>query len=277
MAAATCKKWATSEAHQILVTANAAARFKSLLRHKREAEAREDARCVHMEQQQAEALGNARRVAAEKAARRARMARGTGKSLSRLWKKARLVLVPASFMVECRERHTKKALKHLDPETMVQVAEVVAALEAGAAGPRGGAELLALAQDLAGRELHPGIWEAAAVDEAVAASGFGLAVSAGFAGAGGGGGGRAKPAGVSWDTCPRTTPQQPLYNLPRQLSNWPKPLVHLVKLQIHHVWPRPWVKLPPNAPWQAVRRGRRGRRRRPRPSTSSCSSTGRPG
>ena len=39
------------------------------------------------------------------------MARGSGKSLSKQWKKARLVLVPASFMVECRERQTKKALQ----------------------------------------------------------------------------------------------------------------------------------------------------------------------
>ena len=46
------------------------------------------------------------------------------------------------------------------------------------------------------QELHPGIWEATAVDEAVAASGFGLAVSAGFAAdASGGGGGAGKGGG----------------------------------------------------------------------------------
>eukprot|EP01052_Picozoa_sp_SAG31_P000723 SAG31_NODE_21_length_34109_cov_60.598824_7_plen_154_part_00 len=120
---ASARKWGCSEAHNALVVAHAAARFKKMLSHHREAQLREEVWTRHMQQQEDEARANARRLAKAKAERRAQMSRGPGKTLSRLWRKARLVLVPASFMVECRERQTKKALKDLDSETLEQVSE----------------------------------------------------------------------------------------------------------------------------------------------------------
>eukprot|EP01052_Picozoa_sp_SAG31_P000722 SAG31_NODE_21_length_34109_cov_60.598824_6_plen_83_part_00 len=54
--------------------------------------------------------------------------------------------------------------------------EVVAILQSKAMGPRSGSEIMSVAQELASQDLHPGIWETTTVDEAVASSGFGVAV-----------------------------------------------------------------------------------------------------